>query len=75
METTNRLSILIGTFLVLAGALGASWAAGELAGGAADIPRHWWSTMAALPLVAGAAVLLLSVMRPGSRRIPRTIRN
>ncbi|MGH9277232.1 MAG: hypothetical protein ACRD12_03875 [Acidimicrobiales bacterium] len=43
--------------MVAFGLAGAVWSVPQLAGGAADIPRHWWSTMAVGPLLPGLALL------------------
>jgi hypothetical protein len=63
VEKAVRKLVLVGTLLVVVGALATAWASGELGGGIAEIPRHWWSTLATLPLLAGVALLLLSALR------------
>lgn len=61
MEQAARRFVMAGTVLVVAGALSLVWAAGELSEGIAEIPRHWWSTLASFPFVVGVALLLLSL--------------
>jgi hypothetical protein len=48
------LGVLSGAALVLAGAAGTWWSQANLSGGVGEIPRHWWSTAACLPLAAAA---------------------
>jgi hypothetical protein len=56
-----------GFVLVVAGLFPAAWAIGELAEGVIEVPRHWWSTLSVLPLVAGlfmTAAGLVGLGRP-----------
>ena len=64
--------ILLGAVLMTVGALGGMWSAGELTDGIAEIPRHWWSTLAIVPLVAGIVVLAVARTRAGRRPGPST---
>lgn len=64
MEATRR-RVVVGLALVLLGTVGAAWAAGELAGGIAEIPRHWWSALATTPVAVGALLILLSLRSSG----------
>jgi len=63
MEKAFRTLVLMGTLLVVVGAINTTWAAGELSEGIGEIPRHWWSSLATLPLIAGVALLLLAAIR------------
>lgn len=59
------LGVLSGA-LLLAGAAGAWWSQANLSEGIGEIPRHWWSTAACLPLAA--AVLLAAWSSAGRLR-------
>lgn len=48
------LGALSGAALLLAGAAGVWWSQANLSEGIGEIPRHWWSTAACLPLAAAA---------------------
>ncbi|MDQ4145428.1 MAG: hypothetical protein M3198_17140 [Actinomycetota bacterium] len=43
--------------LILVGAAGAAWSAGELTNGISEIPRHWWSSAPTAALFVGLALL------------------
>lgn len=45
----------VGLTVIVAGTIPAVWAAGELASGLAELPRHWWSTLATLPVGVGSS--------------------
>ncbi|MGI8926473.1 MAG: hypothetical protein ACR2HN_07485 [Tepidiformaceae bacterium] len=49
--------------LIAAGVGGGVWSASQLAGGAADIPGHWWSALASAPLAAGLALAAAAASR------------
>lgn len=48
------LGALSGAALLLAGAAGVWWSQANLSEGIGEIPRHWWSAAACLPLAAAA---------------------
>lgn len=57
----------VGLALIVFGVIPALWATGELSDGLVELPRHWWSTIAALPIALGimmTAVGLLRLSRP-----------
>jgi hypothetical protein len=60
--TVMRLRV-IAVGLVALGLGGAGWATPQLTHGVVEIPMHWWSTLAVLPLGAGA-VLAAIAWRP-----------
>ena len=45
--------LIVGIALVVVGAVTTTWAVTELSNGLLEIPMHWWSTAAALPLALG----------------------
>jgi hypothetical protein len=45
--------------LAVLGGLGAVLSAAALQDGVREIPRHWWSTLATLPLLAAALLAAL----------------
>jgi hypothetical protein len=57
----GRITLAAG--LVVIGVAGAVWSSSELARGVAEVPEHWWSTMAVAPAVLGALVMLGPVAR------------
>lgn len=63
----SRVLFLLATSLIATGIAGAAWSSTQLAEGIIEIPRHWWSTVATLPIVAGAALLLLPTVFNKSR--------
>ena len=65
------LGVLSGAALLLAGAAGAWWSQANLSEGIGEIPRHWWSTAACLPL---AAAVLLAAWSSASRLRDRRAR-
>jgi hypothetical protein len=66
----------LGLALIAVGAITALWAAGELSGGLVELPRHWWSTLATLPITVGIVVTAVSLTRlarsPSGDRARRT---
>ena len=62
MKRTESVAWL-GLALVVVGVPPALWAAGELTGGLTEIPRHWWSGMAIIPLAIGIAVTAIGIAR------------
>jgi len=58
----------LGLALMVAGVIPALWAAGELSQGLIELPRHWWSALATMPLGLGMVLTtaaLLRARRPG----------
>jgi hypothetical protein len=55
MDTLRNLRI-VAAGLVALGLAGGVWATGQLRDGVLEIPLHWWSTLAVLPLLAGIAL-------------------
>lgn len=55
--------------LSIIGVLSVAWAVTELQDGIAELPRHWWSTLAAAPLIAG---VIISAVAWWPRRGPAT---
>jgi hypothetical protein len=49
---------ILGAVLVVVGLTGLIWSVTHLSGGIADLPGHWWSTLALLPLVVGVTLLV-----------------
>ncbi len=45
---------------VVIGLQGLLWSVPQLQEGIVEVPMHWWSSLAASPLVAGLAMLVLS---------------
>jgi hypothetical protein len=45
---------------VVLGAAGLGWAVSELQDGLTEVPQHWWSTLATLPLLLGVGILCLA---------------
>ena len=68
-EATVRRLLLLALACAVAGGVGAAWAAANLADGLAEIPNHWWSTLAVSPLGLSAALTLAGV-RAGWTRAP-----
>lgn len=56
-DTTMRNLRAAGIGLVAVGLAGVAWVIPQLADGIIELPFHWWSSLAALPLVAGTALL------------------
>ena len=56
-------SAWLGLALTAVGAITALWAAGELSDGLIELPRHWWSTLATLPVAIGIVATAVSLMR------------
>lgn len=52
-----------GLVLILGGLGSSTWAMGQLAEGVREIPQHWWSSLAVLPLLAGIAVTAVGLFR------------
>ncbi len=53
--------------LTVIGLIGTAWAVPQLQHGLAEVPMHWWSTLAALPAALGASLLALSLLPSGWR--------
>ena len=49
---------IVGAVLVVLGLAAVAVAATQLSGGLADVPGHWSGSLAALPLVVGATLLV-----------------
>lgn len=64
-----RLLRVASLVLVGLGVASVAWATAELRSGITELPRHWWSTLAAAPLAAGA-VLAWMAWRPSGMRRP-----
>jgi uncharacterized membrane protein YeaQ/YmgE (transglycosylase-associated protein family) len=60
---STRTTVAVGLALMVLGVIGALWSSTELTSGFAEIPQHWWSTLATLPLILGAIVLVLGLSR------------
>jgi hypothetical protein len=60
---STRSTVAIGLALMVLGVIGAAWSSTELTSGFAEIPQHWWSTLASLPLILGAIVVVLGLGR------------
>lgn len=60
---SSRTTLAIGVALMVSGAIGAVWSATELTNGLVEIPQHWWSGLATLPLLVGAVLMLLGLGR------------
>jgi hypothetical protein len=43
----------LGLALIVAGTIPALWAVGQLSDGLAEVPHHWWSTVAIVPIALG----------------------
>jgi len=54
---------LVGAILVIAGTVGVAWSAPQLTHGLVEIPGHWWSTLASVPLLVGAVILVMRLRR------------
>ena len=61
---------LVGAILVIAGTVGVAWSAPQLTHGLVEIPGHWWSTLASVPLLVGAVILLVMGLRRRTRSRP-----
>jgi hypothetical protein len=59
----NVLVAWIGLGLVVVGSIAALWAVGNLADGLAELPHHWWSTLATVPMAIGVAITTLALAR------------
>jgi MFS superfamily sulfate permease-like transporter len=53
----------LGFALVVAGTIAALWAVGNLNGGLAEVPHHWWSTLATIPIILGVATTAAGLVR------------
>lgn len=53
----------LGLAIIIVGAITALWAVGNLTDGLTELPRHWWSTLAALPIVLGVATTATALTR------------
>ena len=60
----------LGLALIVVGTIPALWAVGELSDGLVELPRHWWSTIAALPIAVGVVTTAAGLTRL-SRSSPR----
>ena len=58
----------LGLVLIAAGVIPALWAAGELMGGILEIPHHWWSGLAMVPLLIGVAITAFGLVRIRGRQ-------
>ena len=71
MEASKNVRIAwLGLALIVAGTIPALWAVGHLSEGLAEVPRHWWSTLAVLPIMLGiimTAVGLFGLSRSSLR--------
>jgi hypothetical protein len=54
-----------GAVLAVAGAVASAWAVTALRDGIVELPSHWWSTAAAVPLACGVGIV--AVARRGRR--------
>jgi len=69
MERRARTLVIVGTVLVAIGTLASPGRPVELGDGIAELPQHWWSTLAAPPGLAGLSTLILATAyRPRSER-------
>ncbi len=66
-RTTTTL-LMIGAISTGAGVVLITWASTELTDGIIEVPGHWWSAMAAAPLVAGLALITVAMKRARPRR-------
>jgi hypothetical protein len=60
---STRTTVTIGLAFIVLGVIGAVWSSTELTSGFAEIPQHWWSTLASLPLLVGAILVVLGLGR------------
>jgi hypothetical protein len=58
----------VGLTIIVAGTIPALWAAGELAGGLTELLRHWWSTVATLPLGVGILTTMAGLVKVSRTR-------
>ncbi len=66
-----RRTLVVSVGLLALGLVGVIWATGELEDGLVEVPRHWWSAAAAVPLIAGIALSAFALReraRPTARR-------
>jgi hypothetical protein len=54
--------------LVAIGALGIAWAVPQLADGAGELPRHWWSSVPVGLVVLGGALAAIAWLLPRRAR-------
>ncbi|MDQ4070088.1 MAG: hypothetical protein M3203_11540, partial [Actinomycetota bacterium] len=64
MRTVRAVAVM----LVAVGGVAVTWAVTELQGGIAELPSHWWSGLATVPLLAGLALSWLAWRPRASRR-------
>jgi hypothetical protein len=55
--------VVLGGALAVAGLIGAIWSSTELTNGLAEIPAHWWSSLATAPLFVGIVLVALGLRR------------
>jgi hypothetical protein len=59
----TKTMLAAGSGLLLLGVIGMAYATAELSAGVAEIPEHWWSTLASAPLVAGIILAAVALRR------------
>jgi hypothetical protein len=59
---------IVSVALIVVGVIATALAAGQLAGGWTEIPHHWWSNAAAVPLGAGVVPAVVAWRRHPGRR-------
>jgi hypothetical protein len=69
----RRTLVILSAVMAALGAVGLAWSTPRLTGGIAEVPGHWWSTLAVSPLPL-AAVLAVLAWRTGARRRARPSR-
>jgi hypothetical protein len=63
MRHVNTGPLWLGLALLIVGLVTTSWAVLGLSDGLPELGRHWWSSLATLPLLAGLAVIAISLIR------------
>jgi len=53
----------LGLAAIVVGMIPALWAVGNLSDGLAELPRHWWSTVAALPIALGVVTTAIALTK------------
>jgi len=62
-----RSSWLLAVALIALGLIGIVWSLPQLEHGLIEVPQHWWSALAAGPLVLGAILGLRTWLRDRQR--------
>ena len=59
-----RTLVAASAVLIAVGLFGTGWAVGQLQDGAAELPRHWWSSAPVALTALGATLALLAWAAP-----------